>query len=174
MMTKESDSRDDALATLLHETMNHARAGRTAALMKLIELGLPVGLRDQKGDTLLMIAAYHGHRDTAAALLARGADPDAINDRGQRPLAGVAFKGDRAMAALLVAHGARVDARDGAGRTALMFAAMFDRVEIVRLLLGLGADPALVDEGGVSALTLAENMGAEGAAALLRAALDEV
>lgn len=49
------------------------------------------------GNTLLMLAAYHGHAETANALLALGADPDRTNDRGQSPLAGSIFKGEDAV-----------------------------------------------------------------------------
>src|SRR5699024_9900387 len=45
----------------------------------------PQNLTNDSGDTLLMLAAYHGHADTVRALLTRGADPNRLNDRGQSP-----------------------------------------------------------------------------------------
>lgn len=37
---------------------------------------MPVDLTDASGNTLLMLAAYHGHPGTVTALLEAGADPD--------------------------------------------------------------------------------------------------
>ena len=57
-------------------------------------------------DTLLMLASYHGHRETTEVLLSRGADPNVPNDRGQTPLAGAVFKGDIDIIEALLKHGA--------------------------------------------------------------------
>ena len=105
-----------------------------------------------------MLAAYNGNTAAVAALLERGADPDAINDRGQVPLAGAVFKGDLPVVKLLLDHGAAVD---GAGdRSPLMVAAMFDHVEIADLLLAHGADPDHRDQGGLGIAELSDKMGA--------------
>ncbi|WP_435820045.1 hypothetical protein [Micromonospora purpureochromogenes] len=52
-----------------------ARAGETEELSGHVEAGLPVNMTNDRGDTLLVLAAYHAHPATVAALLARGADP---------------------------------------------------------------------------------------------------
>ncbi len=69
-----------------------ARAGETEELAAYVDAGVPADLTNEKGDTLLILAAYHGHADTVAALLARGADHSRANDRGQTPLAAAVFK----------------------------------------------------------------------------------
>ena len=56
---------------------NLARAGDTAAVAGYVDAGVPVNLSNDSGDTLLMLAAYHGHPDTVRALLDAGADPAA-------------------------------------------------------------------------------------------------
>ena len=71
-----------------------------------MDAGVPVNLSNDKGDTLVMLAAYHGYPQTVAALLERGADPDRPNDRGQTPLAGAVFKGERAVIEALLDGGA--------------------------------------------------------------------
>jgi ankyrin repeat protein len=38
-----------------------ARSGDADALAAYIDAGVPVNLTNDKGDTLLMLAAYHGH-----------------------------------------------------------------------------------------------------------------
>ena len=117
----------------------HARTGGAEELAELLAAGLPPNLRNHKGDTLLMLASYHGHADTARLLLAHGADPELANDRGQTPLAAAAYQGDTAMVLLLLELGADVNGSGHNGRTALMTAAMFNRIGIVELLLARGA-----------------------------------
>ena len=70
--------------------------GQARELGELLRMGLPPNLRNEKGDSLLMLASYHGHADTVRVLMEHGADPELANDRGQTPLAGAAFKGDMA------------------------------------------------------------------------------
>ena len=53
-----------------------------------------------------MLAAYHGHAELVALLLARGADPNTLNDRGQSPLAGAVFKNEERVADALLEGGA--------------------------------------------------------------------
>lgn len=45
-------------------------------------MGLVPNLRDGKGNSLLMLASYNGHRETARLLLKYGGDPELANDRG--------------------------------------------------------------------------------------------
>ncbi len=170
-MSRPEDIDDDILA-LLQRAFEYARTGATAGLCALIDAGAPANLANQRGDSLLMLAAYHGHEETVEALLRRGADPELTGDRGQTPLAGAAFHGDRAMVELLARHGADVNARDPQGRTPLMFAAMFDRAEAVDALLALGADVRARDSGGHTALGLATTMGAQRVLSRLSAGSD--
>ena len=145
-----------------------ARHGQAADLAALLDQGLPVDLGNDKGDTLLMLAAYNGNAAVVEELLKRGADPDRSNDRGQVPLAGAAFKGDLPVVALLLAHGARVDGPGrGDERTPLMVAAMFDRVEVAQALLDAGADVGRRDDAGMDLHDLAGKTGAAKVPALL-------
>ncbi|THV26184.1 ankyrin repeat domain-containing protein [Glycomyces paridis] len=101
-----------------------ARAGETERLLRFVEAGLPVDLVNGSGDTLLMLAAYHGHAATVTALAAAGADVDRRNDRDQSPLAGAVFKDFGEVVAALLAAGADPDAGTPSAR---QIAAMFDR-----------------------------------------------
>lgn len=158
---------DDSTHALALELFQLVRAGDEARVSRLLQMGLVPNLRDAKGDSLLMLACYHGHAGLAGALLRHGADTGLANDRGQTPLGAAAFKGDLAIARLLLESGADPDARMPGGRTALMLAAMFDRVDIIYLLLGHGADPGAVDDDGLDAPALATAMGAGAAASHL-------
>lgn len=145
----------------VQELFTLVRAGDAATLARLLGMGLVPNLRDGKGDSLLMLAAYHGHVDAVRVLLEHGADASLANDRGQTPLGGAAFKGDIAVATALLEGGAQVDDHPEGGRTALMLAAMFDRVDMIDLLLAHGADPTRAGADGATALDLARGMGAE-------------
>ncbi|HEV7505575.1 MAG TPA: ankyrin repeat domain-containing protein [Thermoanaerobaculia bacterium] len=61
--------------------------GKTATLAAMIDSGLPVSSRGDHGQTALHWACWHGWRETAAALLERGADVAAReNEFGATPL----------------------------------------------------------------------------------------
>ena len=104
--------------------MDLAREGRTGELLEFVDHGLPVNVTDHDRNTMLMLAAYHGHRDTVAALIKRGADVDLRNLREQSPLAGALFKGEDDVARLLIDAGADLDAGSPTARQA---ADMFGR-----------------------------------------------
>ena len=84
---------DDTLA-FAARVFGYARGGHAPELAELLGMGLPPNLRNEKGDSLLMLASYHGHADAVRVLLDHGGDPELANDRGQTPLAAAAFKGD--------------------------------------------------------------------------------
>src|SRR5690554_2316931 len=84
---------DDETYELVQELFRTVRAGDVHRIAGLLERRLVPNLRDSKGDSLLMLAAYHGHAELVSVLLRHGADTELVNDRGQTPLAGAAFKG---------------------------------------------------------------------------------
>jgi hypothetical protein len=113
---------DPALIDLATKIFNLARAGDAAGVAAYVDAGVPVNLTNDKGDTLVMLAAYHGHAATVAALLERGADPGRPNDRGQTPLAGAVFKKEPEIVRLLLDAGADPTAgQPSAADTAAMF-----------------------------------------------------
>ncbi|KAI0263528.1 hypothetical protein BC834DRAFT_886069, partial [Gloeopeniophorella convolvens] len=57
-----------------------AREGNTELLLAAVDAGLPPNLTNDKGNTLLMLAAYAGHVPLVRGLLERGADPNRLND----------------------------------------------------------------------------------------------
>jgi len=104
------------------KVFNLARAGDTTAVAAYVDAGVPVDLTNDSGDSLLMLAAYHGHPDTVQALLERGADPGRANDRGQTPLAGAVFKKEPEIVRALLDAGADPAAgHPSAAETATMF-----------------------------------------------------
>jgi ankyrin repeat protein len=113
---------DSEMLEFAAKIFNLAREGDTGTLAAYVDAGVPVNLCNDKGDTLVMLAAYHGHPQAVSALLARGADPGRPNDRGQTPLAGAVFKGERAVIQVLLDGGADPTAgMPSAVETARMF-----------------------------------------------------
>lgn len=113
---------DADVIELAGKLFDAARAGDTALLAAYLDAGAPANLSNDRGDTLVMLAAYHGHAETVQTLVERGADPDRANDRGQTPLAGAVFKGEETVIAALLAGGADPQAgTPSAVETARMF-----------------------------------------------------
>ncbi|MDQ0380453.1 ankyrin repeat protein [Amycolatopsis thermophila] len=104
--------------------MDLAREGNSAELADFLDHGLDVDARDESGNSLLMLAAYHGRAGTVELLLRRGADPDVTNDRDQTPIAGALFKGESEIVELLKRSGANLDLGTPTARQA---AEMFGR-----------------------------------------------
>jgi hypothetical protein len=151
MQTAVTEAEEKRYAELQVLALDCARSGETELLATMIQHGLPANLADAKGNSLLMLASYHGHLDTTRMLLENGADVDRRSDRGQTPLGGVAFKGYEEIVALLLQHGADIDADNGGGMTPLMFAAMFGRVKVVAQLQAHGASLQRRNRLGISA-----------------------
>jgi len=118
-----SEAPDPDVVELATTVFDLARQGRTEALVAYVDAGVPANLTNDRGDSLVMLAAYHGHADAVRALLERGAEADRINDRGQTPLAGAVFKGEDAVIRVLLDAGADPSAgTPSAVDTARMFA----------------------------------------------------
>jgi len=83
-----------------------ARQGQMDMFEQALPRGLPANLTNDKGDTLLMLASYHGHAPLVSLLVQHGADPNRLNDRGQSPLAGVVFKNEAEVIKILLDAGA--------------------------------------------------------------------
>ncbi|MGO4119986.1 ankyrin repeat domain-containing protein [Arthrobacter sp. YAF16] len=122
---------DEETLALAHALFDAARDGNSALLGSYLAAGAPATLTTAAGDTLLMLAAYHGHADTVRLILAHGGDANTANDRGQTPLAGAVFKGYPDVVQVLVDAGADPDAGSPSARAA---AQMFARNDILALL----------------------------------------
>ncbi|MCT9010961.1 ankyrin repeat domain-containing protein [Streptomyces sp. NPDC054766] len=118
-----SEAPDPEVVELATKIFDLARRGETETLVAYVDAGVPADLTNDRGDSLVMLAAYHGHAEAVRALLERGAEADRVNDRGQTPLAGAVFKGEEAVIRVLLAAGADPAAgTPSAVDTARMFA----------------------------------------------------
>ncbi|WP_329279564.1 ankyrin repeat domain-containing protein [Streptomyces sp. NBC_01451] len=125
-----SEAPDPEVVELATKIFDLARQGQTEALVAYVDAGVPADLTNDRGDSLVMLAAYHGHADAVRALLARGADGDRVNDRGQTPLAGAVFKGSQDVIQALLEGGANPSA---GMPSALDTARMFGKTELLEL-----------------------------------------
>lgn len=126
-MSEDTPDVSDATVRLAHQLFDAARTDDRAFLLGAIDQGAPVDLTDSSGNTLLMLAAYHGHAALVSELVARGAEVDRLNDRGQSPLAGAVFKKFDDVIRTLMAHGANPDHGTPSARaTAEMFGVSLD------------------------------------------------
>ncbi|MDI9885785.1 ankyrin repeat domain-containing protein [Streptomyces sp. HNM0645] len=125
-----SEAPDPEVVELASRIFDLARQGDAEALAAYVDAGVPANLTNDKGDSLVMLAAYHGHAGAVTALLARGADADRANDRGQTPLAGAVFKGEDEVIRTLLAGGADPEAGTP---SAVDTARMFGKTDLLEL-----------------------------------------
>ncbi|MEU6659497.1 ankyrin repeat domain-containing protein [Streptomyces sp. NPDC046821] len=125
-----SEAPDPEVVELAAKVFDLARRGESDQLAAYVDAGLPANLTNDRGDSLVMLAAYHGHAAAVRVLLERGADADRANDRGQTPLAGAVFKGENDVIRALLDGGA-----DPAAGTpsAVDTARMFGKAELLEL-----------------------------------------
>ena len=165
------------------------RAGHIDAARALIDAGVDVNQSLTDGTSALVLAVVNAHYELAAALLDKGANPNADKQGwtalhqiawSRRHNAGFNLPGPVATGGLdsldlvrkLVQKGANVNARmtkeprDGnrnqlnrIGSTAFLMAAKSDDVPLMRALLENGADPSLTTERGTTALMAAAGVG---------------
>lgn len=133
-----------------------ARTGSAKELAALLEAHPALAdTTNPEGYTLLILAAYHGHVETAALLAGEVKDIDQGSGYGTA-LMGAAVKGEVEVARVLLDHDADPNALDGQGNTPLTFAAMFQNEEMARLLIDHEADPTIKNKKGFSAADYAE------------------
>ena len=124
---------DPEVIELAGRVFDLARGGHTEELVAYLDAGVPVNLTNDKGNTLLILAAYHGHAGTVGALLERGADHARANDRGQTALASAVFRQSSDTVRQLLDAGADPDAGGPSARATAMF---FELPAMTELLEG--------------------------------------
>lgn len=112
----------DQTQRLIEIMMDHARRNEASELAEAYDRGFPINVRDPRGNTALMYAAYHGNIETLEMLIERRADTDIRNERDQSPVAGAIFKGEEEVVRILTRAGADLDAGTPSARqTAELF-----------------------------------------------------
>lgn len=113
-----------------------------------------VNAADSGGTTLLMYAALYGTETTMRALLDKGANAAAANERNATALHWSVH--DAKKVRLLLSHDADINAKTVEGKTPLYISAMQPAgSEVTQLLLSKGADPKVKDIAGRTPLMAA-------------------
>ncbi|HJT16208.1 MAG TPA: ankyrin repeat domain-containing protein [Thermoanaerobaculia bacterium] len=137
MPKSAEQKRNDVVA--VHEA---SRSGNTSAIQAAVTGGMAVDVRDSDGMTPLMRAT---DANTAAFLVAHGADVNAIDNDGETPLIVHADAGHTDVVKVLVKAGAKLDVRDPKYKmTALDRALGAERTDIVQVLRDAGAADATI------------------------------
>lgn len=116
-----------------------AETGNRAAVALFLEQG-NTEIRDNRGWTPLMMAAFKGREEIAGLLLQHQADVDALDLGGNSALHWACFGGHIACVRLLIQHHAKIDTRNNFGWTPLMQATARNHADVVALLTDSGAN----------------------------------
>lgn len=123
---------------MLSTTLDKGRVTKLA--LKFIDLGVNVNVRDESGNTPLMLAFRNkDFREVADALILNGADVNARDDQGKTVLFGAAAIGNDGVVEFLLKRKADLNIRDKNDFTALMLASDQGHYSTVRLLIKNGA-----------------------------------
>jgi ankyrin repeat protein len=125
-------------------------------LRKLLEICPDINIKDNKGNTPLIIAAIWGKDKTIEALLKRQAEINIQNVNGDTALSLGAEEGHVKSIEILLQNGADLDIADKYGMTPLMWAAWSVRLECIKLLIKSGANVNVRCVNGRTALTYAK------------------
>jgi uncharacterized protein len=104
-----------------------------------------INLRNDRGETALIVAIQRRDDTWTGFLLNQGADPNLAARNGETPLIAAARVGFMGALADLIRLRAKVDAANRMGETALIVAVQNRHPDIVKVLLALGADPDKAD-----------------------------
>src|SRR5690606_12733093 len=128
-MTNPGDS--PVSLEVIEGTFDLARQGRTGPLGEMIDAGVPIDVRNPRGDTVLIVATYAEQEHTVADLVRRGADLDAVNASGQTAVSCAVFRKNETLLRMLLDAGADPDA---GGLSAAAIADQFALTEMRTIL----------------------------------------
>ena len=150
-----------AHATTSDELIKAAKTGDITTALSLLGQGADANTKDKDGYTVLILAAMNGHVNVVQALLERGANVHARENKyGVNALMLASYNGYADIVEKLIAAGADVNAKDSLyGDTSLMAACEKGHTEVVRILLDHGANVIVKTTRGDTALSLATRMG---------------
>ncbi len=126
-------------------------------IIKLLRQKCDIHARDAKQRTALHDCAEHDAAELAEALLAAGAEIEAIDQDRRTPLLSAAFAGSARMLRRLVFSKPDVQQRDAAGNSALHLAVLGSHhsPEVIQLLHAMGCNADLRNAAGKRAADLA-------------------
>jgi len=128
----------DSLANLIE-------AGNRKAALDKIKAGADVNQAQPDGTRPVHWAVYHVDHELLAALIAKKAKVDVVNEFGSTPLAEAVKLADATMVKMLLDAGAGPEGANADGQTALMLAIKTGEMPIVDMLIKAGAKVNVVE-----------------------------
>lgn len=129
-----------------------AETGNRTAVALFIEAQSNLEVRDNRGWTPLMMAAFKGHDEIVGLLIQHNADVNALDLGGNSALHWAAFGGHTSCAKQLIEHHAQINACNTFGWTPLMQATARNHADIASLLIASGVNLDIAANDGYTAL----------------------
>lgn len=129
-----------------------AETGNRAAITLLLKTKISTEVRDHRGWTPLMLAAFNGRDEIVAMLIEHQADVNALDMDGNSALHWAAFGGHTGCMQMLIQHQAKIDEYNNFGWTPLIQATVRNRPDAVKLLMDSGANLDNAADDGYTAL----------------------
>jgi len=123
-----------------------------AAVALFIQVPISTEIRDNRGWTPLMLAAFLGNIEITELLIKSSADINALDLGGNSALHWAVFGCHTACTRILIEHHARTDTRNNFGWTPLMQATARNNLEGVALLIASGVNLDTAANDGMTAL----------------------
>ena len=130
--------------------LRHAHSGETEAVLAALDLDPTLAtMADFEGNTLLHAACWSNELELGCALLDRGSDLHARDNRGYDALiySCNGYESNLALVTLLLDRGADPCSMNNGGRTVLMYVACHINYQVCLLLVSRGANLLAVREG---------------------------
>jgi ankyrin repeat protein len=128
-----------AMAQTPKDLPTAVQAGASKQALEMIRSGADVNQAQGDGSTSLLWAVNRQDYDVAQALLAKKANPNAVNDFGAMPLTEAARLNDDRLVKMLLDAGAKVDSANPDDETALMLAIKNGNLQMAETLVKAGA-----------------------------------
>ena len=116
------------------------QAGASKQALEMIRSGADVNQAQGDGSTPLLWAVNRQDYEVAQALLAKKANPNAVNEFGAMPLTEAARLNDDRLVKMLLDAGAKVDSANPDDETALMLAIKNGNLQMTETLVKAGAN----------------------------------
>jgi len=152
-----------------HNFVLAARFGHENVIVNLLNSGADIELKDELGNTALIVAAAENKQSILQLLIARGANVNAQSNSGATALMNASMYGNLEVVNILLQAGSQIDLKRVDGETGLVGAVQYGHFPMVELLLSKGADANAVtrsafnEGGGKTPLMFAAQHGLKGA-----------
>ncbi len=124
-------------------------------IIKLISADIDINIQDKNGNTALILAIDHDHKDIIELLIAANININMQNIYNGTALISAVKKGNINAVKLLIETNADINIQNKYGYTALMIAVLNRHKNIVKLLIAAGADINIQNHDKKTALMLA-------------------